>query len=81
MEWLRTVSEKLLEITHGRSTAFFLGFFLSGNALAIAGKLTPVYVAYMATLGGLVLGHSIQENVLVAKSGPPAVNGTPPGGS
>lgn len=75
MDWMQDLSEKVLRITHGRSTAFFMAFFLSGNALAWTGKLDPVYVAFMGTLGGLVLGHAIQENVLAAKSGAP-----PPGG-
>jgi len=65
--WLRNLSEKVLTITHGRTTAFFIAFFLAGHAMAWFGKLTPVYVAYMGTLGGLVLGHSIQENVLLRK--------------
>jgi len=77
MEWLRAFADKLLRITHGRTTAFFIAFFLAGHAMALAGKLTPVYVAYMGTLGGLVLGHSIQENITAAKSGfpPPAPGG------
>jgi hypothetical protein len=64
MEWLRNLSHKILQLTHGRSTAFFIAFFIAGHTMAILGKLTPVYVGFMATLGGLVLGHSIQENVL-----------------
>ena len=71
MGWLRNLSERILLITHGRTTAFFIAFFLAGHAMAWFGKLSPVYVAYMGTLGGLALGHSIQENVLLPKSGPP----------
>jgi hypothetical protein len=74
MGWLQIVSNKILAITHGRSTAFFIAFFIAGHGMALAGKLTPVYVAYMGTLGGLVLGHAIQENVMAAK------NDCPPGG-
>ena len=66
MAWLRDLSHKVLQVTHGRTTAFFIAFFLAGHAMALLGKLTPVYVGFMGTLGGLVLGHSIQENVLAA---------------
>jgi hypothetical protein len=66
MEWLRELSHKVLQVTHGRTTAFFIAFFIAGHAMAVYGKLTAVYVGFMGTLGGLVLGHSIQENVLAA---------------
>jgi hypothetical protein len=75
MEWIRNLSHKVLQVTHGRSTAFFIAFFIAGHAMALLGKLTPVYVGFMGTLGGLVLGHSIQENVLAANL--PATPGGP----
>ena len=75
MEWLRGLSHKILQITHGRTTAFFIAFFLAGHAMAWFGKLTQVYVAYMLTLGGLVLGHSIKEDVMAARTGPPPSGG------
>jgi hypothetical protein len=62
MEWLRNVGHKLLQVTHGRSTAFFMAFFVTGNIFAWVGKLSPVYIGFMGTLGGLVLGHSIKED-------------------
>jgi hypothetical protein len=69
MEWIRGLAHKILQITHGRTTAFFIAFFLSGHVFAYIGKLTPTYVAFMGTLGGLVLGHSVQENILVKNQG------------
>lgn len=75
MEWFRTLSHKVLQITHGRTTGFFIAFFIAGHTMAMLGRLTPVYVGYMATLGGLVLGHSIKEDVMAAKFGPPAPGG------
>jgi len=74
MGWLTALSNKILAITHGRSTAFFIAFFIAGHGMHLAGKLTPVYVAYMGTLGGLVLGHAVQENIMAVK------NDIPPGG-
>lgn len=75
MSWVRDLAHKFLQITHGRSTAFFLGFFVAGHVMALLGKLTPVYIGYMATLGGLVLGHSIKEDLLQGKT-----EVKPPGG-
>ena len=72
MDWLRNAAHKILEATHGRCTAFFIAFFITGNVFAIFGKLTTTYVAFMATLGGLVLGHSIKEDVMAATGTPPA---------
>jgi hypothetical protein len=72
---LRNFTTTLLEITHGRTTAFFIAFFIAGHAMALAGKLTTIYVAYLATLGGLVLGHSVKEDILTARFGSP---GGPP---
>jgi hypothetical protein len=67
----------VLQITQGRTTAFFIAFFVAGNALQLAGKLTHEYVIYMGTLGALVLGHSVKEDLMAAKFG---IQPTPPGG-
>lgn len=75
MNWLRDVAHKVLSITQGRATAFFVAFFLAGHGMALTGKLTPVYVGFMGTLGGLVLGHSIKEDYAEKMNGP-----RPPGG-
>jgi hypothetical protein len=75
MKWFRELAQKLLAITHGRTTAFFIAFFLAGHGMAIAGKLTPVYVGFMGTLGGLVLGHSIKEDYAEKLNGPRAPGG------
>lgn len=75
MDWLRSVAQKLLAITHGRSTAFFISFFVAGHAMAWLGKLTPAYIGFMGTLGGLVLGHSIKEGFEETRNG-----ARPPGG-
>lgn len=79
MEWLRNFAHKILQITHGRTTLFFIAFYVSGNALAAFGKLTPAYAGYMGMLGALVLGHSIKEDVVAAVMGnaPPPDPGGP----
>lgn len=69
MNWFRTLPHKILQITHGRTTAFFIAFFIAGHVMAYFDKLTGSYVAYMGTLGGLVIGHSIKEDVMAVKLG------------
>ena len=70
MGFLSRIPSKILELTRGRTTAFFIAFFLAGHAMAFLDKLTPTYIGFMGTLGGLVLGHSIKEDVMAAKLGP-----------
>lgn len=67
MGWLKNLPGKLVQFAQGRSTAFFIAFFIAGHVMAWFGKLTPTYVAYLGTLGGLVLGHSIKEDVFAAR--------------
>jgi hypothetical protein len=76
MTVLQTVTHKVLQATHGRTTAFFVAFFITGNAMAYFDKLTPVYVGFMGTLGGLVLGHSVKEDLVTLKN--KALGGDPP---
>ncbi len=75
MGWLRDLAQRVLQITHGRTTAFFILFFLAGHVLAWAGKLTPTYVGFMGTLGGLVLGHSIKEDIMAGRNVPQPAGG------
>lgn len=70
MAWIRDQVHKLLQLTHGRTTAFFILFFIAGHVFAYLGKLTSTYIAYMGTLGGLVLAHSIKEDVSAAYNPP-----------
>jgi hypothetical protein len=75
MDWIRDFAHKILQITHGRTTAFFVMFFVSGNVLALVGKLTPAYIGFMGTLGGLVLTHSIKEDIMAGRNGPQPAGG------
>lgn len=80
MQFLRIAAHKVLQITHGRTTAFFIAFFLTGNVMALLGKLTYVYVAYMSTLGSLVLLHSTKDDwaAKVLGARPPCGPDAPP---
>lgn len=75
MSWVRDLGHKVLQFTHGRSTLFFIAFYVSGNLMAFLGKLTPAYAGYMGMLGALVLGHSIKEDVVAAVMGTPPPSG------
>lgn len=79
MAWLRNVANRLLALTHGRTTAFFIAFFVAGHGMALAGKLTHEYVLYMGTLGALVLGHSLKEDWAAAKLGARPADSPPEG--
>lgn len=74
-DWLRDAVHKLLQLTHGRTTAFFVAFFVSGHVVAFMHLLTPTYVGFMGTLGGLVLGHSLKEDLAAKWNGPRAEGG------
>lgn len=75
MQWLRDSVHKVLQLTQGRTTAFFIAFFITGNLFQIFHALTPTYVGFMGTLGGLVIGHSFKEDYAEKMNGP-----RPPGG-
>jgi|GEM_PF-3215721 len=78
MKWLSNIVQKILQITHGRTTAFFLAFFVAGHAMALVGKLSQVYVAYMIGLGGLVLAHSTKDDLAVKWNGARPPSGPDP---
>jgi hypothetical protein len=75
MDFLRNAANKLLQITHGRTTAFFLAFFVTGHVVTFLHLLTPTYIGFMGTLGGLVLGHSIKEDYAEAHGAPQRTGG------
>jgi hypothetical protein len=83
MGLLREGIHKLLQLTHGRATLFWISFFITGHILAFKHLLTPVYVGYMGTLGALILGHSVKDDWSEKMNGPrpdggPDANPNPP---
>lgn len=46
----------------GRSTTFFVGFFISGNVLHIIHRLDATYITFMTALLGIIVGHSFKED-------------------
>jgi hypothetical protein len=78
MGFLRSAVHKILQLTHGRATLFWIAFFISGNVLAWLNRLSPVYVAYMGTLGGLILGHSFKDDLSEKWNGPRPEGGPDP---
>lgn len=53
---------KLVAKLQGRTTAFLLGFFVTGHIMHFIHRLDGTYIAYMGTLMGFVLGHSIKDD-------------------
>ena len=54
--------KKLVEYMQGRHTLFAAFFAIAGVVLQWFHHLDATFVAYMTSLMGMVLGHSIQEN-------------------
>jgi hypothetical protein len=73
--WIKKQTDKMIAVVHGRSMGFFIAFFITGTLFAIFGKLTMTYVYFMGTLGGLVLGHSIKDDVMAVTTGVPPLTG------
>jgi len=46
----------------GRTTSFCAAFFVTGNILHYLHRLDATYIAFMGTLMGFVLGHSVKED-------------------
>ena len=59
----------------GRTTAFCALFFVSGNVLQWAHRLDATYIAFMGTLLGAIIGHSVKEDWFAANPGTPAPAG------
>jgi hypothetical protein len=61
------VLQKLFGFLSGRSTAFCVAFFISGNVAHFLHRLDGTYIGFMSALLGAVIGHSIKEDLLGAK--------------
>jgi hypothetical protein len=55
---------KIFNMVKGRTTAFCIGFFVSGNVLQCLHRLDAMYVTFMVALLGAVIGHSIKEDLI-----------------
>lgn len=60
--------QKLFNFAQGRSTAFFIAFFIIGTILHCLHRLDATYITFMATLLGFVVGHSVKEDLLNSAS-------------
>jgi hypothetical protein len=54
--------QKIFSYCQGRHTFFAFFFAVAGVGLQWFHHLDATFVAYMTSLMGMVLGHSIQEN-------------------
>lgn len=53
---------KIFKYLQGRTTAFIAGFFIMGHILQWFHRLDGVYITYMGTLLGAIIGHSFKED-------------------
>jgi hypothetical protein len=58
------VFSKLTSYLQGRHTLFAVAFFVMGHVMHWYHRLDASYIAYMATLMGFVLGHSVKQSML-----------------
>lgn len=54
--------DKLFKWAQGRTTAFTLGFFVTGNVLQWVHRLDTTYIAFMGALLGAIIGHSYKDD-------------------
>lgn len=57
------IFSKIVSYLQGRTTAFLIAFYLSGNVMHWFHRLDANYITYMGVLMGYVLGHSIKEDL------------------
>jgi hypothetical protein len=55
---------KVTSALQGRHTSFVAAFFVVGNVLHWLHRLDGTYIAFMSSLMGFVLGHSVKESML-----------------
>lgn len=65
-----TLFARVTGYVQGRHTAFVLAFFLAGHVMHWYHRLDATYIAYMGTLMGFVLGHSIKEDKMGGQQPP-----------
>lgn len=56
--------QKLIGWCQGRHTAFAIYFTIAGTVLAVFHKLDVNFIMLIGAVQGLVLGHSIKEDVM-----------------
>jgi hypothetical protein len=54
--------QKIMCALAGRTTAFCVAFFVTGNVMHALHRLDGTYIAFMGALMGFVLGHSVKED-------------------
>lgn len=67
------LTNKFLAACHGRSTAFFAAFFVSGNIFHHFHRLDSTYITFMTALLGFVVGHSAKEDYFAQKNSGPNI--------
>jgi hypothetical protein len=55
---LKSLTDRL----QGKSTTFFVAFFVMGNLFHFIGKLDSTFITFMTALLGFVVGHSFKDD-------------------
>jgi hypothetical protein len=59
--------QKLFNALSGRTTAFCGSFFVAGNVFHYFHRLDGTYIAFMTALLGIIVGHSVKEDIFGKK--------------
>jgi len=65
--WLKKFTDSMVTILQGKTTAFLICFFITGNILQWEKRLDATYLTFFGLFMGYVLGHSIKDDVQAAK--------------
>jgi hypothetical protein len=72
MNKLQNWLHRLFGVLQGRTTAFFIAFFCTGNLLQWLHRLDANYIGFMATLLSAIIGHSVKEDYFNKPDNPDA---------
>lgn len=61
------VMSRVYRVFQGRHTAAAFAFFVTGNVFHYIHRLDGTYIAFMSTLMGFILGHSVKEDYFKAE--------------
>lgn len=78
LDKLKEVAGKLIAVVQGKTTGFFIAFFISGNILQWLHRLDANYTSFMAVLLSAIIGHSVKDDIFNKPDPPPTI---PPTGT
>lgn len=64
---IKRFADGLVSTLQGKTTAFLVAFFITGNALQFMKRLDATYITFFSLFMSIVLGHSIKTDMQTAK--------------